>query len=182
MKLILSEGYEPKNATLSLPNGQPMYYTDTPLQLIDRTTTIYRAESNQIQPTSRDGASQFQFAPMAQIEWHKFDSTILRFEGSEFDSDSLFRTTGFGWYGSSRIFLAPDGNEYKWKFGTWDLSLYKNDGSRQLVAEYHRSWLGMFGDSWLEIYPSGAHMTDIIVITFVYAEKIWRDRKRARRR
>lgn len=99
MRLILSEGYEPKNATLSLQNGQLMYYTDTPMQLINTTTSIYRAEPNQVQPTTQDGSPRFQFTPMAQIEWRKFDSTILRFDGSEFDSDSLFRTTGFGWYG-----------------------------------------------------------------------------------
>ena len=54
------------------------------------------------------------------------------------------------------------------------------DGKESRVAVYHRRRLGMVTDARpasLEIFAEGEHMVDLIVVTFVYIEKLRKDRE-----
>ena len=64
------------------------------------------------------------------------------------------------------------------------LQLSLNDGSKTEVARYHRGSLGIIGPKkkpCLDINPDVAHMSDLIVLTFVYVEKLRMDKERAAR-
>lgn len=62
--------------------------------------------------------------------------------------------------------------------------LVTNDGSKTPIAYFHQKRYGVFGKkrpAFLEITPAGGHMIDVIVYTFVYIEKIRKDKERAAR-
>ena len=62
--------------------------------------------------------------------------------------------------------------------------LYTKDASKTLVAAFHRRRLGIIGDARpasLEICPQGQHMVDLIVVTFIFVEKLRSDKERLRR-
>jgi len=53
-----------------------------------------------------------------------------------------------------------------------------NEGSNPLIAKYQRSNKGIIGEkrsAGLEVFEEGYHMLDIIVMTFVYVEKLRKD-------
>ncbi|EAU80728.2 hypothetical protein CC1G_04838 [Coprinopsis cinerea okayama7 len=53
--------------------------------------------------------------------------------------------------------------------------LWLNDGSKTIVAKYHQDHYGLTRDACstsLEIFPIGEHITDLIIVTFVYIEFI----------
>ncbi|EGN95607.1 hypothetical protein SERLA73DRAFT_162418 [Serpula lacrymans var. lacrymans S7.3] len=82
------------------------------------------------------------------------------------------------------IFAGPDGRPYKWRFRDV-ISLELNDSSKTPIARYHRRSLGILGkrhDPYLEIFPVGEHMVDVIATTFIYLEKLRRVEERAARR
>lgn len=60
------------------------------------------------------------------------------------------------------------------------LKLVTNDESKMPVARYHPRRLGLLwsnkSDASLEIFPAGEHMMDLIVVTFIYIEKVRRDK------
>lgn len=59
------------------------------------------------------------------------------------------------------------------------LKLELNDGSKTLVAQSHRNKSGMFGKpprlARLEISSGFESLVDIILVTFVFAEKLRKD-------
>lgn len=96
----------------------------------------------------------------------------------------------------------PDGKEYRWTLGarvpsvrlfhslatllmTAIYQLASNDKSATPVANFHRASRGILGPkqhAYLEIHPEGEGMVEEIVISFVYAEKLRRDKERAAKR
>jgi hypothetical protein len=63
------------------------------------------------------------------------------------------------------------------------LKLDLNDGSKTRVAKGHRSNIGIIGkprQARLEILPGFDHLADIIVITYIYMEKLRKDQERSR--
>ncbi|KAF9026051.1 hypothetical protein BDZ89DRAFT_1067889 [Hymenopellis radicata] len=81
-----------------------------------------------------------------------------------------------------RKFTAPDGKEYKWILGANRPKLITNDDSHTPVALYHRRRFGLFRakrQAYLEVLPQAEHMLDTVVITFVYVEKIRRQKEDA---
>ena len=61
------------------------------------------------------------------------------------------------------------------------VQLSRDDKSRTEVARYHRGSLGIVGrkrQPQLEVDPGVEHMLDLIVLTFVYVEKIRMDKDR----
>ena len=59
------------------------------------------------------------------------------------------------------------------------LKLVTNDGSERPVAVYRRGRIGVVREARppsLEILQEGEHMVDLIVVTFVYIEKLRTDR------
>lgn len=56
-----------------------------------------------------------------------------------------------------------------------------DDASQAEVARYHRANLGVIGkrsSAFLEITPEGEHMLDLIILTFIYVEKLRKDKER----
>ena len=54
----------------------------------------------------------------------------------------------------------------------------RDDGSKTEVARYHRGTLGIIGPkkkSRLDVDPDVMHMLDLIILTFVYVEKLRMD-------
>ncbi|KAJ4471132.1 hypothetical protein C8J55DRAFT_435669 [Lentinula edodes] len=80
-----------------------------------------------------------------------------------------------------RIFTGPDGKEYKWVLGFYTPELILNDGSNTPVARFHRRKFILWNTppGYLEILPSGVDMIDTILITFIYIEKLRKDKERS---
>ncbi len=99
-----------------------------------------------------------------------------------------------------RVFKGPDGKGYKWILGASvskvsgyyhvifhtdiEIKLVLNDGSETLIAKFHIRNYGVFNrakarPAYLEILPEGEHMVDVIFFTFVYIEKIRKEKERA---
>ncbi|KAK7442480.1 hypothetical protein VKT23_016077 [Stygiomarasmius scandens] len=139
-------------------------------------------------PNQQEGSSDMRNLPfeyIAQIDWKFFKSSKFRFgDGKEVLAKDFFRKESWGCYGRHRVFTASDGVEYKWILGAWVPSLRTNDADKTPVAYFHRRKLGIFSKSepaYLEIYPAGEHMVNEIVTTFVYIEKIRKEKERAAR-
>lgn len=99
----------------------------------------------------------------------------------------------------NRIFSGPDGREYKWELRETKpevrylylpcaksplnhIQLYLHDGSNRLIAKYHRPHGGVISTAVLgslEIFPPGDEVVDLIVTTFIYLEKLRKDRDQA---
>ena len=95
-----------------------------------------------------------------------------------------------------RTFTAPDGQSYKWDIDfsivrvsmpvywvhkTYRLpcfQLSRDDGTGQELARSHRRSYGIIGskhDPYLEIHPDLGHILDMVVLTFIYVEKLRMD-------
>ena len=105
---------------------------------------------------------------------------------------------------SQRIFTPPgDGRSYKWTLGLHHLTvrvnnvsigltfliteillkLELNDSSKTTVARSHRSNSGVIGkprQARLEVYPGFEHFIDILLITYIYVEKLRKNREDSR--
>lgn len=60
----------------------------------------------------------------------------------------------------------------------------RDDGTKSEVARYHRGSLGIIGSKKkpsLDVDPDVVHMLDLIILTFVYVEKLRADKERAAR-
>ncbi|KAK0199691.1 hypothetical protein DFS33DRAFT_1387997 [Desarmillaria ectypa] len=126
------------------------------------------------------------FAPLGYIDWKIFVSSVMRYNGEEVKATKYFKKQGWGCYGRHRVFKGPDGKEYKWILGVSVPKLVINDGSETLIAKFHTRKYGLFNPegarpAYLEILPEGEHMADTIFFTFIYIEKIRKDKERASR-
>ncbi|KAF8352171.1 hypothetical protein F5887DRAFT_1068518 [Amanita rubescens] len=132
-----------------------------------------------------DAELRERFAHLAEIKFNKITSSVMRYRGEEFKTSEFFTKKELGWFGRHRAFTGPDGLEYKWILGFRVPELVRQDVARTPVARFHRRRLGVFGkarQASLEIFPEGMHMVDLILVTFVYAQKIRNDAERASRR
>ncbi|KAG9126335.1 hypothetical protein FRC07_003856 [Ceratobasidium sp. 392] len=80
---------------------------------------------------------------------------------------------------TSRVYTAADGQKFKWKDSK---KLYVNTGFH--LATYYRNSFYLLNSrkSTLDISSTGAPFADVLVVTWVVAEKKARDRRRAARR
>ncbi|KAF9009733.1 hypothetical protein BDQ17DRAFT_1406716 [Cyathus striatus] len=151
--------------------GHSIYRVKTPLKMVHLTSTIERAIPNIQQNSS--GPETFGF--LAAIEFHNITPSRIRYRGQEFSVNDFFRKkidlTGLGSY---RVFTGPDDKEYYWKLGN-TAELFLNDDSKTPVAHFHHKHYGIFRKkrpASLEIFPAGEHMMDLILVTFIYIEKL----------
>ncbi|KAL0577675.1 hypothetical protein V5O48_004323 [Marasmius crinis-equi] len=127
------------------------------------------------------------FEYIAQIDWCVFASSRLRFgDGGQVEAKEFFRKEGCGPYGRHRIFTGRDGREYKWYLRWWYSELVRNNEAKTPVAIFHpKSFKSLFTKNCvpahLEIFPDGEHMVDEIFTTFVYIEKLRKEKERAAR-
>ncbi|KAJ7582042.1 hypothetical protein C8J56DRAFT_1100299 [Mycena floridula] len=149
--------------------GSPVYHVETSHGIGNHTTTITRV------------VSPGQWTSVGEIDWKLVHHSTIRFNGNEYNA-------------------TPDGQEYRWKMkggppvvrqpsiqvmslftNIHELSL--NDDTKTPVAKYQASLLrGKLGKSppVLQIFPSGEGIADLVVLTFLYLEKVRRDSEKVR--
>ncbi|EDR10699.1 uncharacterized protein LACBIDRAFT_315364 [Laccaria bicolor S238N-H82] len=174
MHLYLSSN-EPWNATYANEEGQPIYKTSSPRMVLSRKISVHK-----IIPNASEEDLQDRFAHLAEVEYKRFTPSRIRYGGDDLLTSEYFRKTKeWGDLGKGRIFTGPDGKEYKWKLGMRVPELVTNDRSERPVAIYRRGRIGVVREARppsLEILPEAEHMVDLIVVTFVYIEKLRMDR------
>ncbi|KAI3601663.1 hypothetical protein WG66_009035 [Moniliophthora roreri] len=189
MKLQLSRNY--LNATYTdTSTGRVIYKVTTPsAPIVTGSTTISKVLPADIglprRDSDRDGEepNEERFASLGRIDWRTLHSSSIKILDQEMETKHFLRRDGRAGklFGRNRVFTAPDGREYKWILGSHTSKLVLNDGNDIDVAKYHRENLGNLGiieekrRGVLEIYPAGEHMVDLILVTFVYVEKVRRD-------
>ncbi|KAF9232128.1 hypothetical protein BU15DRAFT_55372, partial [Melanogaster broomeanus] len=84
-----------------------------------------------------------------------------------------------------RTFTGPDGLPYRWDMLFRVVVLSLDDESRSEIARYHRATVGIIGKkrkASLEIAPQAEHMLDLVILTFIYVEKLRMDKETRRKR
>ncbi|KAJ8474957.1 hypothetical protein ONZ45_g3782 [Pleurotus djamor] len=177
----------PLNSTFTDEDGQATYKVQTPFKFFgDRVTTINRVvHSDSV--GSEDGAKKSespnqQLLRLAEIEW-KSDVSLSRFKYREKDItiSEFFYKGKQGWRGKDRVFTGSDGQEYRWRIHASHAELTRQDRTRTPIARYEPEEVQIIGKSkkaTLEIYPEGEHMVDTIIVSFVYIEKLRKERDR----
>ncbi|KAG2364505.1 hypothetical protein BDR07DRAFT_1401425 [Suillus spraguei] len=151
-----------RNTVITNERGQIIYKTYTPFRLIGRTTTICKIKPN-----------LNRFDVLGEIEWHKFASSKFRSGGMEVETKVFIPKRGL--WGRTRVFIGPDRRPYRWDLKSRGVVLSRDDGFRMEVARFHRATLGIRG-------RNVAHMMDTVIMTFIYVEKLRRDKEEASRR
>jgi len=108
----------------------------------------------------------------------------MRFGGEEYETGHFFSKKALGFFGRDRVFIGPDGLEYQWSLGIRVPELVRLDSAKTPIARFHRRRIGILKKkrlASLEIFPEGTHMLDLIIITFVYVQKIRNDAERRAR-
>ncbi|KAF8133351.1 hypothetical protein EV363DRAFT_53024 [Boletus edulis] len=169
-----------RNAVMTNESGQVLYKAFHPLKLglSQGTTTIQKIKPND-DPT--DMCDQFEV--LGQIEWHLTTPSTFRMHGQELPSDAFIPRHGIR--GRKRTFTGSDGRSYRWDMHRATVVLSRNDETRMELVRYHRATLGIIGPKrkpYLDIHPEVVHMLDMIVVTFVYIEKLHMDKERAAQR
>lgn len=169
MHLFLSNR-EPWNATYTNEEGQAIYKTSTPWRSLGKRVIIDRITHNPTNVELKDH--------LAEVQYNLFTSSRIKYGGEDWSTSRYFRNTeGQGALGSGKFFTAPDGKRYIWKMGIRVPELVMGDGSNRRVASYHRRRHNDPQPTSLEILPEGEHMVDLILVTFMYVEKIRKDRE-----
>ncbi|KAF8838893.1 hypothetical protein BDN67DRAFT_933052 [Paxillus ammoniavirescens] len=177
MQLTLSSE-SVRNAVMTNESGQVLYQTSHPFKLKGMgTTTIQK-----IRPNTDPMDMHDDFGVMGEIEWRLFGSSTFRINGQEMQSNDFLPRHGIT--GRKRTFTGPDGRPYRWDMLFNVVVLSRDEESRTEVARYHRGSLGIIGPKkkpCLDVHPDVMHMLDLIVLTFVYVEKLRKDKERAAR-
>ncbi|KAL4075094.1 hypothetical protein V8B97DRAFT_1537785 [Scleroderma yunnanense] len=174
-----------RSTTFTSASGQPLYVSSTPCRFM-WPTTIRKYVSDDFQLEMKD-----RFEVAAQIRWRIFCPPVFRIGGKLLRSDSFLRKQGHT--GRKRTFKGPDGRGYRWDMHHRVVVLSLDDSSRQEVARYRRTTSGCFDllgvkstKPCLEISPEVEYMLDLVILTFIYVEKLRMDKelreKRARSR
>ncbi|KAH7911072.1 hypothetical protein BJ138DRAFT_1151493 [Hygrophoropsis aurantiaca] len=163
-----------RNTILTNESGQAVYTTNTPGKMGSRTTTL-----SKIKPSEKKGEMRDDFETIAEIEWHFFASSIFRMNGKELRTKEFIPSGGL--QGRRRTFTGPDGKSYKWVLNFTSVTLELADGSQTNLASFQR--ISTFGGSGavLEVSPLVSHMLDLVILTFIYVEKLRRDKETATR-
>lgn len=177
MHLVLS-AESVRNTIMTNENGQVLYKTSTPFSIGTRTTTFYK-----VVPNSDPDDMQDHLEAIGEIEWNLMGSSVMRLHGQEMMTDTFIPRHGIT--GRKRTFMGPDGFSYRWDMDFRVVRLSRNDATRQELARSHRRSLGIIGprrDPSLDVDPSLMHMLDIVILTFVYVEKLRMDKEKRVRR
>ncbi|KAI0081488.1 hypothetical protein K474DRAFT_1578782, partial [Panus rudis PR-1116 ss-1] len=159
------------------------YYIHTPGHLTRKTTFIYKISPIDAERfKGRDDLDESDLTgheDMARIHWHMnlISSSKLVYNGTTVDLDVFMPKKAF--WKSSRAFTGPDGRTYVWheSLGACHVNLEDGNNPTVKVAEYKQRNIFKGEKPYLEIYPEGEHMADLIVITWLYYETRRRRRK-----
>ncbi|KIY64560.1 hypothetical protein CYLTODRAFT_358225 [Cylindrobasidium torrendii FP15055 ss-10] len=175
--LYISSPGEVIRSTYSTSDGEVLYKAETPRSATYRTTSILRLLPPDI-PSSNTKASDSKYGLIASIDWKTGTKPpVIRYGGQEFEADDFLRMDGTrGADGSRpRVLIAPDGKEYMWRNEEYEAQLITYDEKREVVAQFHRQQFGIFHKKCparLEVTPEGEEILDIVLVTFIFIEKI----------
>ncbi|KAF8352172.1 hypothetical protein F5887DRAFT_16376 [Amanita rubescens] len=142
-------------------HGQLLYKVETPFKLSGLVSTITSASAGRL-------------AHLAEIKFNTISSSVMSYDGKVYETSQFFSKKGWVWH---RTFTGPDGLEYQWILG-YGPELLRRDAARTPVARFHLGCVCRGRPPSLEIFPEGMHMVDLILVTFVYIQKIRNDAKR----
>ncbi|TEB19951.1 hypothetical protein FA13DRAFT_1645685 [Coprinellus micaceus] len=179
MQLVLSTG-DPYNAVYTTTEGRVLYKVVSRSRKLPprRWSTVDKA----VPAKSSTGDKQDHFKRIGEVEFHTILSSVITFRGVTQDVDTYFRkgsSTLPLTLGSHRIFVGPDGKEYRWKLAHTKPVLYRHSDKAR-VAKFLPQDTTVASNSrraMLEIYSAGEHMVDTIVVTLAYIEKLRQDRE-----
>ncbi|KAG7092978.1 hypothetical protein E1B28_009279 [Marasmius oreades] len=167
MELIFSKDC-PRNATLSLPTGQPVYSISTPDRWIEhQQTTIKKFHPRTSLPHD--------MGVIVIHDWNK--KSVVEVWGRNVLPKSA------GVFKKGRAFTASNGQQYTWKRKP-DAALLTDKFDNTLAIYDTRHLINMFSPkdptpAKLTIAPAAVELADEIVGTFVYFEQ---QERRAQRR
>ncbi|KZP21156.1 hypothetical protein FIBSPDRAFT_1044321 [Athelia psychrophila] len=187
MNIYLTNHARVRNTNFCDEAGQVLYKSDTPGSCLscNRTTKISKAAPYEKQAyekqddrSTTDGGSDH-FDDLAAIEWHTLGSSVLTYGGLERPMKEFMPSKGI--FAQHRVFTAPgDGRSFRWTLGTCTSSLVLDDGSKTPVAQSHRSNSGVLGkprQARLEIFAGFEHLVDVILVGYVFVEKLRKERE-----
>lgn len=166
MKLIFKRPHV-RNAVITNEQGHVLYSTSTSFSFGPRVTVVKKHVPNEF-IIGRVESSEI----LANIHWHTFSSTVIEYGGINLATSQFIPTKGI--LGRRRVFRGPDGQLYKWKIGPRECILMLDDME---VARHHPLNLGFKKaehKAYLEIFEPVEHMVDLVVLTFIYVEKLRR--------
>jgi len=178
MDLFLTNHANVRNTNFCNLEGQVIYKSVTPGSVLstNRTTTISKIIPNTLPDDMVD-----EFTELAAIEWHISMSSRLKYHDIELPMKDFMPSEGV--WGQHRVFTAlTDGRSFRWTLGIWTSTLELDDSSKTPVARSHRSDIGILGkprQARLEIFHGFEDLVDIILITFIFVEKLRKERERA---
>ncbi|KAJ3569642.1 hypothetical protein NP233_g4915 [Leucocoprinus birnbaumii] len=167
----------PRNSDYIAEDGHVLYKVDKPHTFTTGTVTMRKSAGESL----RGQIVNLGFMPRSNFTDGVIPNSFLII-------DLYLRANFFGKRdgsrGGKRIFTASDGRQYTWKPFGKHLELYRNDGTKTLVVKYkeYRSGLVPFQkqrSASLEIDSSCIPILDEIIMTFIYCEKLRKDRRRS---
>ncbi|KZP12755.1 hypothetical protein FIBSPDRAFT_835949 [Athelia psychrophila] len=178
MDIYLANHANVRNTNFCNEAGQVLYKSDTPGSFLSRNRTT---KISKVVPHDSPEDMLDHFDELAAIEWHTLGSSVLTYGGFKRPMKEFMPSKGI--FAQHRVFTAPgDGRSFRWTLGMWTCSLVLDDGSKTPVAESHRSNAGLVGkprQARLEIFSGFEHLVDVILIGFVFVEKLRKERERA---
>ncbi|KAI5991709.1 hypothetical protein F5J12DRAFT_861540 [Pisolithus orientalis] len=176
MHLVLS-AESVRNTIMTNENGQVLYKTSTPFSIGTRTTTFYK-----VVPNSDPDDMQDHLEAIGEIEWNLMGSSVMRLHGQEMMTDTFIPWHGIT--GRKHTFMGPDGFSYRWDM---DFRVVRVCAGLNIfphflaLTGFGTQFLGIIGprrDPSLDVDPSLMHMLDIVILTFVYVEKLRMDKEK----
>ncbi|EGN96459.1 hypothetical protein SERLA73DRAFT_186196 [Serpula lacrymans var. lacrymans S7.3] len=141
----------PFNTVLVSPDGHPVYRVDTPYYFTTSTTTVKKIQ--------RGGEMD---PEIGRIEWQSAHAAIVRIGLRDV---VVHRSKLFG---SSRTFIAVNGQSYKWKFREGSSWLSSNDSKKAPAATF--TPLSGHNPALLHVTPHGMTILEDVIVTFLYVE------------
>ncbi|OAX33360.1 hypothetical protein K503DRAFT_859831 [Rhizopogon vinicolor AM-OR11-026] len=156
-----------RNTIITNEQGHVLYSTSTSFSFDTRVTSVKKHVPNEFNIGKVESSEL-----LAEIQWHTFSSSVIKYGGKDLLTSQFIPTKGI--LGRRRVFQGPDGQSYKWKIGPRECILVLNDME---VARHHPMNVGLRKaghEAYLEIFPLAEHMVDLVVLTFIYVEKLRR--------
>ncbi|KIL54851.1 hypothetical protein M378DRAFT_677925 [Amanita muscaria Koide BX008] len=150
-------------------DDQVLYVVETPNTGRFRTvSTVKRTTSSKNGPDS----STDNFTNVGELVYnHSSSRSFIRLGGQEYGTSRFFSKVGWK---NDLVFTGPESVEYKWRLGNKTLQLVRRNADKTPIALFHPESIespSRKPPASLEIFSEGAHMVDLIIITYVFAQK-----------
>ncbi|KDR81208.1 hypothetical protein GALMADRAFT_116239 [Galerina marginata CBS 339.88] len=169
-------GPSPLHSNYINESGKVIYKVSTPRAFIVHTTTVSRVLPSDL-PGGGDGLEE-RFGHLATNK-HLIGRSIISYGGEEIKTGDHFKKVGTSLWGDKAC-TGPDGKAYKWRIRRYSgCEFVRDDGEEAVLAKFLDNTFRITGPSFptsLEIFPAGEEIMDYIFVTFLYVEKIRRDR------